>query len=236
MQKCRMTELQWKSALYQLRSRLVSGELPGGTKLRASHLANEMGISRTPIGEALIKLEGEGLLIRDKSGFTVRTFALEDVFDEIDLRGTLEGAALQKAAERGVGETDIQMLNSKLGELDEVIASGQVADYDQLNLEFHHQLVQLSRSDILIAEVERSYRLPFAGPSAFPTAHSDSVRFRASLMIGQTHHHQIVSALSRREGARIFALVVEHARLAHENVHAAIRLREQTPQLALVNT
>ena len=60
-----MSTLQWKQALYQLRSRLVSGELVGGTKLRASHLANEMGISRTPIGEALIKLEGEGLLIRD---------------------------------------------------------------------------------------------------------------------------------------------------------------------------
>ena len=90
MQKCRMTELQWKSALYQLRSRLVSGELIGGTKLRASHLAAEMGISRTPIGEALIKLEGEGLLVRDKSGFTVRTFALNDVFDAIDLRGSLK--------------------------------------------------------------------------------------------------------------------------------------------------
>ena len=58
-----MSTLQWKQALYQLRSRLVSGELVGGTKLRASHLAGEMGISRTPIGEALIKLEGEGLLI-----------------------------------------------------------------------------------------------------------------------------------------------------------------------------
>ena len=69
-----MSILQRKQALYQLRGRLVSGELIGGTKLRASHLASEMGISRTPIGEALIKLEGEGLLIRDKSGFTAVSY------------------------------------------------------------------------------------------------------------------------------------------------------------------
>jgi GntR family transcriptional regulator of vanillate catabolism len=235
MQKYCMTELQWKSALYQLRRRLVSGELIGGTKLRASHLANEMGISRTPIGEALIKLEGEGLLIRDKSGFTVRTFALEDVFDAIDLRGTLEGAAVQKAAERGVSGPDLEDLNKLLAELDQVIDNGQIAEYDQLNLDFHRRLTQLSRSDILIAEVERSYRLPFAGPSAFPTTESDSIRFRASLMMGQEHHYQIVSALSRREGARVFALMSEHARLAHGNVHAAIREHEQAPQLALVS-
>lgn len=235
MQKCRMSELQWKSALYQLRSRVVSGELVGGTKLRASHLATEMGISRTPIGEALIKLEGEGLLVRDKSGFTVRSFALDEVFDAIDLRGILEGAAVQKAAERGVSDAELEDLQRLLANLDQVIADGQVAEYDQLNLDFHRQLTQLSDSDILIAEVERSYLLPFAGPSAFPTAQNDTKRFRASLTIGQEHHHQIVAAVSRREGFRAFALMTEHARLAHQNVHAAIRARDQAPQLALVN-
>ena len=230
-----MSTLQWKQALYQLRSRVVSGELVGGTKLRASHLAGEMGISRTPIGEALIKLEGEGLLVRDKSGFTVRSFKLEEVFDAIDLRGLLEGAALQKAAEKGVTGASIEKLNVSLANLDKVIKENKVADYDQLNLDFHQQITHLCDSDILIAEIERSYRLPFAGPSAFPTSKNDLTRFRASLTIGQEHHHQMVSAISRREGARAFSLMTEHARLAHQNVHAAVRSREQAPQLALVN-
>lgn len=234
MQKYRMSELQWKSALYHLRSQIVSGALLGGTKLRASHLAGEMGISRTPIGEALIKLEGEGLLIRDKSGFTVRSFALEEVRDAIDLRGLLEGAAVQRAAERGIGDSELKQLSSMLLEFDRVIHDGHVAEYDQLNLEFHDYLTSLSRSDILIAEVKRSYRFPFAGPSAFPTQNNDSERFRASLIVGQQHHHQIVSALSNREGARAFALMCEHARLAHDNVRAAVEARELAPQLALV--
>ena len=301
-----MSELQWQTALYQLRSQIISGDLIGGAKLRASHLAAEMGVSRTPIGEALIKLEGEGLLIRDKSGFTVRSFALDEVYDAINLRGLLEGAAVQKAAERGVSEVDVVALRRMLAEFDRIVrelsggvrgsedvvsyetedsvdggtdtlagadvCSGAdtlvdrdagtrvgacvdtgvgvrvgdgvdagvdtrvdtIVEYDRLNLDFHNRLVELSDSSILIAEVQRSYRLPFAGPSAFPTQHGDADRFRASLTMGQAHHHQIVSALENREGARVFALMCEHARLAHQNVHAAIEARENPPQLALV--
>ena len=230
-----MSEFHWKSALYLLRSRIASGELTGGTKLRASHLAVEMGVSRTPVSEALIKLEGEGLLVRDKSGFTVRSFALSEVHDAIDLRGLLEGAAVQKAAERGVDDSEIKKLYRKIEELDQALTVGDVGGYDQLNLEFHNHLTELSNSDILIAEVQRSYRLPFAGPSAFPTRQNDTERFRASLIIGQQHHQQIVSAVARREGARAFALMCEHARLAHDNVRAAIDNAELAPQLALVN-
>ncbi len=229
-----MSELHWQSALYQLRSQIISGELLGGTKLRASHLAEEMGLSRTPIGEALIKLEGEGLLIRDKSGFTVRSFALEEVFDAIDLRGLLEGAAVQKAAQKGVCESDLGKLREMLLQFDSIIDQANVSEYDPLNLEFHLFLTSLSESEILIAEVQRSYRLPFAGPSSFPTQQSDSERFKASLMLGQQHHGQVVSAIANREGSRAFALMCEHARLAHQNVYAAIEARERSPQLALV--
>jgi len=124
MQKCRMSELQWKSALYQLRSQIVSGELKGGTKLRASHLAERMSVSRTPISEALVKLEGEGLLIRDKSGFTVRSFELSDVYDAIDLRGLLEGAAVQRAAARGISDSEENRMLNLLADIDLVIQEG----------------------------------------------------------------------------------------------------------------
>ena len=234
MQKCRMSELQWKSVLYQLRSQIVSGELLGGTKLRASHLAERMCVSRTPISEALVKLEGEGLLVRDKSGFTVRSFALSDVYDAIDLRGLLEGAAVQKAAERGLTNDELSQINHLLRNIDAVIKDGDVSEYDQLNLDFHQRITELSGSEILITEVERSYRFPFAGPSAFPTQNSDSERFRASLIIGQHHHQQIVSAVSQRDGARAFALMCEHAKLAHQNVLVATQAQETSPQLALV--
>lgn len=229
-----MSELQWKSALYQLRSRILSGELAGGSKLRASHLSEEMGISRTPVSEALIKLEGEGLLIRDKSGFTIRSFGVDEVYDAIDLRGLLEAAAIQKVAEHGVSSRELEQLNAALESMEQVIAAEALSDYDQLNLDFHTCLIELSESSILIEEIKRSYRLPFAGPSAFPTRRDDLDRFRASLVIGQEHHRQIVSAIQGRESGRAFHLMREHARLAYQNVRAAISARGPSPQLALV--
>lgn len=234
-----MSELQWKTVLYQLRSQIVSGELIGGTKLRASHLAEHLNVSRTPVSEALIKLEGEGLLVRDKSGFTVRSFSLSDVYDAIDLRGILEGAAAQKAAERLVPNTELKKLRAILKDLDEVIEQGDsgnnVGDYDKLNLEFHLCIAELSGSEILLAEVKRSYLLPFAGPSAFPTTHRDFSRFWASLIIGQHHHQQVVAAIANAAGARAYALMLEHAKLAHRNVDVAVEARESAPQLALVS-
>ena len=229
-----MGDLQWKSVLYQLRSRIVSGELTCGTKLRASHLAEQMNASRTPISEALIKLEGEGLLVRDKSGFTVRSFALSDVYDAIDLRGLLEGAAAQRAAERGIDAAGLTRLHNLLAELDQVISAGRVGEYDQLNVDFHKSIAELSGSEILVAEVQRSYRFPFAGPSAFPAALNDSERFQESLVIGQHHHQQVVAAIADGAGSRAAALMVEHAKLAHQNVAVAVKAHVAPPQLALV--
>ena len=223
-----------QSVLYEIRNRIVTGELTGGAKLRASHLSEEMGVSRTPISEALLKLEGEGLLIGDKSGYTVRSFSMDEVFDAIDLRGLLEASAVQKAAERGVNEEELSQLRNLVAEMDDVVTSGAMSEYDTLNEDFHLALIESSKSKILIEEVKRSYRFPFAGPSAFPMEEDYKTRFQNSVVFGQEQHHQILDAIQNREGARAFAIMREHARLAHANLHAALKDKDHVPQLALV--
>ena len=231
-----MADLQWRCVLYELRQRIAAGKLRGGDKLRASHLAQELKASRTPISEALLKLEAEGLIERDKSGFSVRSFNLEEVYDAIDLRGLLEAAAAQKAAERGVPDERIARLRTLLEKMDELIERQAFNKYDGLNDKFHAAFVEASASPILQAEVRRAYRFPFAGPSAFPTIPSDWDKLHASIHVGQSQHHQIVDALERREGARVFYLVREHARLAHRTVLKALASHQEHPQLALVNS
>jgi GntR family transcriptional regulator, vanillate catabolism transcriptional regulator len=93
-------------ALVALRKRILGGELAGGTRLYEVALAEELGISRTPVRAALSVLAEESLLDRGAGGgFVVRSFAVRDVVDTIELRGVLEGTAARMAAERGVPDS-----------------------------------------------------------------------------------------------------------------------------------
>jgi len=90
-------------ARIEVRERILRGDLPGGTRLFEVALAEDLGISRTPVREAMSRLVEEGLLERVRGGgFTVRRFALADVIDTIELRGVLEGTAARLGAERGL--------------------------------------------------------------------------------------------------------------------------------------
>ena len=90
-------------AQLRLREMILAGELPGGARIAELTLVEKLGVSRTPIRAALMRLEQEGLLHRlPGGGYAVRTFSETDVADAIELRGTMEGLAARLAAERGV--------------------------------------------------------------------------------------------------------------------------------------
>ncbi|MEM1151044.1 MAG: GntR family transcriptional regulator [Pseudomonadota bacterium] len=217
-----------------MRDRILRGEFVGGTKLRASHLAEELGFSRTPVSEALMGLEAEGLLIGDKSGYTLRSFSFDEVLIAIRLCGLLEATAAQSAAKRGLAPGEIEILRDLLSAIDDVLNQDDSSDYDPLNEEFHHTLTSFCGSPLLIEEVQRSYRFPFAGPSAFPAEVRPSAAFEQSLVVAQAQHRTIVDAIKARESARAFALVQEHARLAYTNAIVAMDAKERHPNLALV--
>jgi len=98
--------------------------------------------------------------------------------------------------------------------------------------------VELTGSHMMQRETSRASRLPFAAPSAFSSTAADVERFQASLRIGQQHHHAMIDAIERRQGARAEALAREHAKLAQTNIETAYRERSElnipVPQLALV--
>jgi GntR family transcriptional regulator of vanillate catabolism len=86
----------------RLREMILAGELPGGARIAELTLVEKLGVSRTPIRAALMRLEQEGLLeALPNGGYAVRTFSERDVSDAIELRGTVEGLLARVAAERG---------------------------------------------------------------------------------------------------------------------------------------
>ena len=94
---------QLDRALLGLRSLVLSGDFAGGQRLPEVAMAKQLGISRTPLRQAMDRLVAEGLLERiETGGCCVATFSKEDIADAIEIRGVIEGTAARLAAERGV--------------------------------------------------------------------------------------------------------------------------------------
>lgn len=236
-------ETHAQRALITLRQRILSGGMQGGTRLFEVALAEELEISRTPIRAALSQLAEEGLLDRVRGGgFVIRSFALADVVDTIELRGVLEGTAARFAAERGAAPEKLRALEALLAEIDscvlEKIKEIDLADYSRLNTRFHALLAEMAESPVLQREIERVTRLPFAAPSAFLADDMQIDSFRRTLIPAQEQHRALVDAIRAREGTRAESIAREHARAARRNVEflfsADPESRAALPSLALI--
>lgn len=229
-------------ALMGVRELIFSGEISRGERVSEVLVSERLGLSRTPVRAAFVRLEQEGVLeLIPSGGYSVRAFSTADIVDAIELRGVLEGTAARLAAERGVSTARMATLNALMAGLDNAVnmADGGVDfhAYSELNAEFHDLLKVLSGSDIVAREIDRVLQLPFAGPSAFLNAQPDFPEFQKSLIIGQAQHRAIVDAIGMREGARAEALTREHSRLARQNLEFVIENRNlmaRVPGLSLV--
>ncbi len=234
---------QTVKAQLALRDLLVEGKLRPGERVSELQMVERLGVSRTPVRMALVRLEEEGLLEAIPSGgFSVRAFSEREVFEAIEIRGALEGLGARLAAERGAGPADLCPLVECLDEIDAAVLRDRtqianVSRYVELNARFHALLVGLAQSPALARQLERACALPFASPSALVQVQSSSTEAHDFLTVAQDQHRCVVNAIERREGARAEAIMREHARLAHRNLERAFanqRILELVPGSALI--
>jgi GntR family transcriptional regulator, vanillate catabolism transcriptional regulator len=215
-------------ALMQLRELIVGGGLVPGTRITELAMVERLGMSRTPIRMALVRLQEEGLLDGLPSGgFSVREFSEADIHDAIELRGTLEGLAARFAAERGVSASLQREMQQCLAHIDEALAprslsAGAFAAYVEHNARFHALLAAAAGSAVLARQIERAATLPFASPNAFVMLHSTGPLARDRLIVAQAQHRAVLNAILRGQGARADSLMQEHARNAHQNLADAL--------------
>lgn len=230
-------------AVLGIRDLLLGGRIPVGERLSEVPLAEQLGISRTPVRAALAQLEQEGLLEKAPSGgYLARSFSVDEVIDAIELRGVLEGTAARLAAERGVEPRKLAAISRVVDAIDGTLAPDpgrmDFERYVELNDEFHRLLSSLAGSETVRREIERVKRLPFASPGAFLEKQEDVLIFRESLTGAQAQHRAIVEAIEFREGARAEAIAREHARLARRNfeyvMHTDKKLLTRIPALSLM--
>ncbi|MDB5873608.1 MAG: bacterial regulatory s, gntR family protein, partial [Ramlibacter sp.] len=160
-------------AQLRLREMILAGELPSGGRIAELTLVEKLGVSRTPIRAALVRLEQEGLLqALPGGGFAVRMFSESDASDAIELRGMVEGLAARLAAERGAPAAALAEAKACLASIDGVLARPALDDdaflrYVELNQQFHNLLSDMAGSAVIGRELDHVVNLPFASPSAF---------------------------------------------------------------------
>jgi GntR family transcriptional regulator of vanillate catabolism len=189
----------YKNVALRLREMILRGELAPGERLAELTLAERLGVSRTPIRQALPALAREGLLAAaGRRGYVVRSFSPQDVLDAIETRGLLEGLAARRVAEG----------DSILGK--RRFESADEQHYSEMNGRFHALIVEGAASRIVADAVSHNDHVPFASARAVAFSR-DLAQLLPVLNYAHRQHHAIVQALENREAARVEALMREHA-------------------------
>ena len=133
-----------------LRQAILRGELKPGERLMELKLANKLGVSRTPIREAIRKLELEGLVIMcPRKGAEVAEITEENLRDVLEVRGALEELAVQLACER-IEKADIGKLRRAAKRFEEVLTNDDITKIAEADVAFHDIIYMATNNKRLI--------------------------------------------------------------------------------------
>ncbi|WP_046583844.1 GntR family transcriptional regulator [Streptomyces mangrovisoli] len=132
-----------------LRSLLMSGSIPPGTRLTEADLTRMFDVSRSTMRSALARLTQEGYVTSEVNrGVRTRSFSVEEAADILEARETLESALAGKAAERATPD-EIEGMRRTLQDMEEAKARGDQASYSRGNRSFHQQVKQAAHQATL---------------------------------------------------------------------------------------
>src|SRR5690348_15903994 len=122
---------QLTETVVRIREMILRGELAPGARVAEAPLAEMLGISRTPVRQALPLLAQEGLLTEHETrGYVVRAFTAADIVDAIDLRAIIEGLAARRVAEHGASKTFLRELRECLEDGDAIFRKRHIEESD----------------------------------------------------------------------------------------------------------
>ena len=141
-------------AVYQaLRQGILHGDLAPGERLRSDALANDLRVSRTPVREALRKLEAEGLVERSGSGLIVREFSEKDLTELFYVREALEGMAARLAAENAT-PGEIAEIREMLDDMEVGAAARRYRGAAATDREFHRLICRAAHNERLLQSLK----------------------------------------------------------------------------------
>jgi DNA-binding GntR family transcriptional regulator len=208
-----------EAVLRHLSRDIVEGRLRPGMHLVETQLCEELGVSRSPLREAIHRLAAEGLVeILPRKGAYVATLTHQDVADVFAVRAQLERLTARLAAERAT-EADVMELERLNRQCVSAVQRGDVNGFFKANDAFHAEVARLASNAYLAqlrhAAAQRTYRPLFLYLSN--TAHLDR---------SNRDHEALIEAIGRGDGAAADRLMAAHLRSAERE---ALRLLRSVP-------
>ena len=190
-------------AASRLRSMILSGELPPGSRMRELQLCEQLGVSRTPVREALRTLAAEGLVdLLPNRSVVVSQLHAPDLEHLFVVFGAVEGLAAELACQR-ITEAEIAEIGRLLAEMIDYHARKERAPYMRINQLIHQRTVEIAANPVLLSvwqslvpRVERARAL----------ANLDTGRWTGALF----EHTKMFTVLAGRDGKLLAQLTREH--------------------------
>jgi len=157
-------------AVLRIREMILQGVLSAGERVREADIAQRLGLSRTPIRQALPALAQEKLLVPSgKRGYSVRAFTAKESLEALELRALLEGLAGRVLAHKGVSGELLTELQACLKKGDAIFVKRKLSkrdelEYAEMNERFHRLIVEGADRPQLAELVEQCNFIPFVAP------------------------------------------------------------------------
>lgn len=141
-------------AVEKLRALIFSGELPAGSNHLESELALRLGMSRTPVREAALMLEAQGLLeVRARKGVRILPISVQDMEEIYDVLTVLESMAAGQAAEADLDDDALRGLTQAIADMDAALAEEDRDAWAEADDRFHTELVCLGGNSRIVSIV-----------------------------------------------------------------------------------
>lgn len=198
-----------EQAYRTIKQMILGGRLAPRERLNEGPLAAELGVSRTPLREAIRMLEQEGLVVRDTLGAYVKGLSYEEARDLYAVRVNLEGLAAHLAAQQMHDAEQRLRLETVVAQMERVVRDGDISSLETINGEFHRTICRIAGNGYL-KDVLEDIR------SRLSVLRAGALQARERTDESLTEHKELARIIATGDAVAAAAFGREHARRAAE--------------------
>ncbi|MDF7663725.1 GntR family transcriptional regulator [Bifidobacterium sp. ESL0763] len=192
--------LDTTSRVYDFLSDALSkGEIERGDYITEQYLADNLGLSRTPVREALVELSAENILEKiPRRGYRFRRYTKQDAKDLYQLIGLLDGKVAEGTVDL-MSDEDLSLMSFLIDSMDSAVENGLYTKYNELQAQFHNIYIKKHPNPYLVADL-KTKKSAFVGKTY---EHVNSPKLKDLLKISNDEHRQILKLFRAKDASEL---------------------------------